>query len=210
VTQSRLAKHCRALVACRACGLGNGIAPIVSKATQPRVMLVGQAPGQVEAEGGKPFAGRAGRTLFRWFERAGVDEATVRDHVYIAAITRCYPGPSPSGRGDRVPSREEQDRCSVWLNDELKIIRPEVIIPVGRLAITRFLPDRPLDEIIGRSHDVEHVGGKSLAIPLPHPSGASSWIHQGDHPELLDRALGLIGRELSRLGVGAKSARSVA
>jgi uracil-DNA glycosylase len=173
-------------------------------------MLVGQAPGQVEAEGGKPFAGRAGRTLFRWFERAGVDEATVRDHVYIAAITRCYPGPSPSGRGDRVPSREEQDRCSVWLNDELKIIRPEVIIPVGRLAITRFLPDRPLDEIIGRSHDVEHVGGKSLAIPLPHPSGASSWIHQGDHPELLDRALGLIGRELSRLGVGAKSARSVA
>jgi len=98
----------------------------------------------------------------------------------------------------------------VWLNDELKIIRPEVIIPVGRLAITRFLPDRPLDEIIGRSHDVEHVGGKSLAIPLPHPSGASSWIHQGDHPELLDRALGLIGRELSRLGVGAKSARSVA
>lgn len=207
---ARLATHCRALVACRACGLASGIAPIVSLAKRPRVMLVGQAPGQVEAAGGKPFAGRAGKTLFRWFERAGIDEATVRARVYIAAITRCYPGPSPSGRGDRVPSTEEQERCSVWLNEELAIIRPEVIIPVGRLAITRFLPNRPLDEIIGRSHDVTHAGGESLAIPLPHPSGASSWIHQGNHPGLLDQALRLIGEELARLGIDGEPTRIVA
>lgn len=206
----RLAKHCGALVGCRACKLSPGIVPIISKAKSPRVMLVGQAPGQVEAAGGRPFAGRAGKTLFRWFERAGVDEATVRERVYIAAVTRCYPGPSPSGRGDRVPSREEQDRCGAWLNGELEIIRPELIIPVGRLAITHFLPDRTLDEIIGRGSDVEHVGGKSLAIPLPHPSGASSWIHQGDHPELLERALRLIGREFRRLGIADGSARNVA
>jgi uracil-DNA glycosylase len=73
---------------------------------------------------------------------------------------------------------------------------------VGRLAITRFLPNLPLDELIGRAHEVTHVGAKSIAIPLPHPSGASSWIHQDDHPELLDRALTMIGRELQRLGVG--------
>jgi uracil-DNA glycosylase len=174
-------------------------------------MLVGQAPGKVEAAGGKPFAGRAGKTLFRWLERAGVDEETARRRIYIAAVTRCYPGPSPTGRGDRVPSPTEQETCGVWLDQELEIIRPKLLIPVGRLAITRFLPNLPLDQLIGRAHDVTHARGRSMAIPLPHPSGASSWIHEGDHPQLLERALDMIGRELERLGIGeGPSARSVA
>src|SRR5437763_7459946 len=184
-----LALHCRALADCRTCGHGSDIVPIVSLATSPKAMLVGQAPGQVEASGGKPFAGRAGKTLFKWLERAGIDEVTARRRIYIAAITRCYPGPHPSGRGDRVPSAAEQDACAVWLDAELRIIRPKLLIPVGRLAIERFLPKLPLDQLIGREHRVTHVGGASLAIPLPHPSGASSWIHQDDHPRLLDRAL---------------------
>jgi uracil-DNA glycosylase len=174
-------------------------------------MLVGQAPGKVESAGGKPFAGRAGKTLFRWLGDAGVDEETARRRIYIAAVTRCFPGPSPSGRGDRVPSREEQDACARWLTRELEIIRPTLLIPVGRLAIERFLPNRPLDQLIGRAFDVEHAGGSSLVVPLPHPSGASSWIHQGDHPRLLARAVAHIGRELARLGVGSgPRARSVA
>jgi uracil-DNA glycosylase len=209
--KSVLETHCRALAECRMCGHGSDVVPIVSHASGPRVMLVGQAPGKVEAAGGKPFAGRAGKTLFRWLERAGLDEETARRRIYIAAVTRCYPGPSPSGRGDRVPSLKEQESCAVWLEEELEIIRPKLLIPVGRLAITRFLPNLPLDQLIGRSHDVEHVGGRSIAIPLPHPSGASSWIHQGDHPCLLERALDMIGRELERLGIGAgPSNRSVA
>lgn len=213
-----LVQHCRALAECRLCGHAEGIVPIVSRATSPKAMLVGQAPGQVEAGGGQPFAGRAGKTLFRWLARAGVDEPTARDRIYIAAITRCYPGPHPGGRGDRVPSVTEQATCSVWLDDELRIIRPRLLIPVGKLAISRFLPTRPLDELIGRAHRVTHAGGESLAIPLPHPSGASSWIHQGDHPQLLDRALELIAAELVTLGVvarrdaksGAVGSRSVA
>ncbi len=165
-------------------------------------MLVGQAPGKVEAEGGRPFAGRAGKTLFRWLERAGVDEATARNRIYIAAITRCYPGPSPSGRGDRVPSPAEQEACSAWLDAELALIRPKLLIPVGRLAIARFLPNLPLDQLVGREHQVVHAYGSTLAVPLPHPSGASSWIHEGDHPRLLDDAITLIGRALERLGIG--------
>jgi uracil-DNA glycosylase len=174
-------------------------------------MLVGQAPGKVESAGGKPFAGRAGRTLFRWFEQAGVDETTARRRIYIAAVTRCFPGPSPSGRGDRVPSREEQDACAQWLERELRIIQPKLLIPVGKLAIERFFPATPLDRLIGRAFEVEHAGGTSLVIPLPHPSGASSWIHQGDHPRLLARAIARIGRELKALGIGdGPSARSAA
>jgi uracil-DNA glycosylase len=174
-------------------------------------MLVGQAPGQVEAGGGQPFAGRAGKTLFRWLERAGVDEPTARRHIYIAAITRCYPGPSPSGRGDRVPSPQEQETCAAWLDAELRLLRPTLVIPVGRLAITRFLPSLPLDQLIGRSHTVSHVGGTALVIPLPHPSGASSWIHQANHPQLLDRALELLGAELVRVRIAqAPGRRNVA
>jgi uracil-DNA glycosylase len=193
------------------CGHPEAIVPIVSRATSPRVMLVGQAPGQVEAAGGKPFAGRAGKTLFRWLGRAGIDEETARKKIYIAAITRCYPGPHPSGRGDRVPSAKEQEACSVWLDDELRIIRPKLLILVGKLSIGRFMPAKSLEELIGREHEVVHVGGRSLAIPLPHPSGASSWIHTGNHPQLLEKALELIGRELRALGVVDRPAkRSVA
>jgi uracil-DNA glycosylase len=163
-------------------------------------MLIGQAPGKVEAGSGKPFSGRAGRTLFRWLERAGLDETTARETIYISAITRCFPGAHPSGRGDRVPTREEQARCADWLESELRIIRPRLLIPVGRLAIERFLPKLPLNELIGTRRVVEHAGGKSTVVPLPHPSGASSWIHQPGNSSLVDRAIELITLEIGAQG----------
>ena len=199
--------HCARLTACRRCGHDSVILPIVSRARAPRAMLVGQAPGQMETAGGRPFAGRAGRTLFRWLERSGLDEPTARELLYIAAITRCYPGPHPSGRGDRVPSPAERARCADWLDDELRIIRPSIVVPVGRLAIDRFLGPKPLDTVVGREHEIEGPWGHSVAIPLPHPSGASSWIHQAGNRALLERGLDLLGR---RLGTVPSSARSVA
>lgn len=189
----KLEDHRAALAECRRCAHRADVRPITSLAIAPRVMLVGQAPGQVEAQGGKPFAGRAGRTLFRWLEEAGIDEITARRKIYIAAVTRCYPGPSPSGRGDRVPSLREQDACKIWLESEVAIIRPRIIIPVGKLAIDRFLGSRTLDRVIGRAHEYDQLKWRPLLIPLPHPSGASSWIHQGNHPGLLKEAIRLIG-----------------
>jgi uracil-DNA glycosylase len=188
--------HCVALSACTRCAFASEIRPIVSRARSPRAMLVGQAPGQVETGGGKPFAGRAGRTLFKWLEQAGLDEPTARELLYISAITRCYPGPHPSGRGDRVPSPAERATCGEWLDAELRIMRPTLIIPVGRLAIDRFLGPVPLAAVVGQAHDVAHAGGRSAVIPLPHPSGASSWIHQPGNAALLDRALELLRERL--------------
>ena len=130
-------------------------------------MLVGQAPVRW-SQRARAFSGRAGKTLFRWLARAGIDEETARETIYISAVTRCYPGPHPSGRGDRVPNRQEQTSCADWLEAELRIIRPMVLIPVGRLAIERFLPDIPLSQLIGTVRSVEHAGGRSLVIPLPH------------------------------------------
>jgi uracil-DNA glycosylase len=209
--EGRLARHCEALSDCRRCGLDAEVVPILAEARSPRVMLVGQAPGKSEISDRRAFAGRAGRTLFRWLERAGVDEETVRRSIYIAAVTRCYPGPSASGRGDRVPSPREQSLCGDWLDAELGIIRPALLIPVGRLAIDRFLGPLALDEVVGRTHSVRHVGGESVAIPLPHPSGASSWIHAPGHGPLLDGALEALRHALVDLGVApATPGRSVA
>ena len=207
----RLEQHSVALSGCRRCGLDAEVVPILSEARAPHVMLVGQAPGKSEISDRRAFAGRAGRTLFRWLERAGVDEETVRASIHIAAVTRCYPGPSASGRGDRVPSPRERALCGGWLDDELRIIRPVLLIPVGRLAIDRFLGPVALDDVIGGAHTVRHVAGESVAIPLPHPSGASSWIHAPGHAELLERALVTLARALVDLGVTPVPAgRSVA
>ena len=170
--------------------------PIVSLAARPKVMLVGQAPGKVEISSRKPFSGRAGATLFRWLERAGLDEEEARRRIYISAMTRCFPGPHPSGRGDRVPGRAELEQCRSWLESELMLIRPKLIIPVGRLAIGYFLGEAPLADVVGKAHEIEHAGGRSAVIPLPHPSGASSWIHTPAHAALVDRALQLIREQV--------------
>lgn len=217
--EAALDVHRRALAACRRCDHGGEVRPIVSLARRPRVMLVGQAPGQTEIGQRPPFSGRAGRTLFRWLEEAGIIETEARDRILISAITRCYPGPAPSGRGDRVASRAERAQCGDWLAAELVIVRPVLLIPVGRLAIERFLGARPLDAVVGREHVVRHEGGESVAIPLPHPSGASSWIHHPHHQALLRESLRLIGRRLGQMDAprspsapkrGRKTARSVA
>jgi len=205
---NRLDQHRNNLAGCRRCGLASDVLPILSLAVAPRVMVVGQAPGKVEAAGGKPFAGRAGRTLFRWLADAGIDEETARRCIYIAAITRCFPGPSPSGRGDRVPSPAERANCSEWLDAELRIIRPKVVIPIGKLAIERFLPPAPLDRLIGRTHSGPQLSGNPLLIPLPHPSGASSWIYQDNHSQLLRNAIDLIARHVTPL-MGPKRSRAV-
>lgn len=192
-----LDRHRAALSQCRACGdRVAGAIPILSLAGRPRVMLVGQAPGQVEKLDQRSFAGRAGKTLFKWLALAGVSEDEAREGIYIAAITRCYPGPSPSGRGDRLPSPEEQRSCGKWLDAELALIQPLVIIPVGRLAIDRFLGKVPLERVIGKEHAIEIDGRPTFVVPLPHPSGASSWIHGLGHAELLSAAIAILRRRL--------------
>jgi uracil-DNA glycosylase len=201
--------HCAALGACRRCvDTPSTVAPVLSACRAPLAMLVGQAPGHTEVERRRGFAGRAGKTMFRWLAEIGIAEDVFRARVYLAAVTRCYPGASPSGRGDRVPSPREIATCSDWLEAELRIIKPPVIIPVGRLAIDRFLGPIALANAVGREHRVKVGGIATVAIPLPHPSGASSWIHQPGHRDLLSRALGLLAAALP--DVVRESARRVA
>ncbi|MBU0503515.1 MAG: uracil-DNA glycosylase family protein [Candidatus Omnitrophota bacterium] len=161
--------------------------PVVSK-----VLLVGQAPGDKEPKLGRPFAWTAGKTLFRWFDQAaGMSEEEFRASIYMAAVCRCFPGKNPAG-GDRVPSPEEVLNCSVWLKREMDILKPELIIPVGKLAIAQFLPLQKLDSMIGRNYKKIVAGHHFDVIPLPHPSGASPWHRKEPGKSLLKKALRLI------------------
>ena len=163
--------------------------PIVSK-----VLLVGQAPGDKEPELGRPFAWTAGKTLFRWFkESCGLDEETFRSTIYMAAVCRCFPGKKATG-GDRVPSREEIANCAGWLEAEFQILRPSLVIPVGKLAIEQFVTCPSLADVIGQQLHIRFAGRETDCIPLPHPSGASPWPRMEPGKTLLKRAMQLIAR----------------
>ncbi|QSA99141.1 uracil-DNA glycosylase family protein [Methylococcus sp. EFPC2] len=168
------------------------IGPVVlgQPAVSP-VLLIGQAPGDKEGALGRPFAWTAGKTLFKWFARIGLDEATFRRTVYMAAVCRCFPGKHPKG-GDRVPNPVEIQRCAPWLEREMELLRPRLLIPVGKLAIGRLLEVDKLIDVIGRQHRVDLAGRPVDVIPLPHPSGASPWHRVPPGVDLLAEALRLI------------------
>jgi uracil-DNA glycosylase len=158
------------------------------------VMLVGQATRDKEPVIGRPFAWTAGKTLFRWFEEsAGLMEAQFRAGTYMAAVCRCFPGKKDTG-GDRVPSRDEIANCASWLDKELDLLQPELVIPVGKLAIEQFLPNGRLDQVIGKEFRVRYRQRGFDLIPLPHPSGASPWHRMEPGKSLLHIALSKISR----------------
>ena len=168
--------------------------PVVGRSVASRVVLVGQAPGDKEPKLGRPFAWTAGKTLFKWFDAAtGWTEDQVRDRIYFAAVCRCFPGKRPEG-GDRVPAPDEIASCSAWLEREFELLRPELVLPVGKLAIGQFLGERPLIETIGKSFRIAYRGHEVDCIPLPHPSGASPWHRMEPGKSLLHQALRLIAK----------------
>ena len=132
--------------------------------------------------------------MFGWFERAcGMDEATFRSSIYMAAVCRCFPGRNAAG-GDRVPDAQEIATCSQWLRREFELLQPKLVIPVGKLAITQFIEVDKLTEIIGRKFRVTYHGHPCDLVPLPHPSGASPWHRIEPGKSLLEKALTIIAR----------------
>ena len=180
---------------CRACieaGYQLESLPVVHGHAGQRAYMFGQAPGAVEGEERRPWRGRAGRTLRRWL---AMDEYEFYASFYCASVTRCYPGKHPSGRGDRPPTPREQQLCAFWRDWELRLLRPRLIVPVGGLASRRLLGLRSVTDCVGRRF--EH--GDAVAIPLPHPSGASGWLNDPANRELVTQAAALIREELAAL-----------
>jgi uracil-DNA glycosylase len=183
-----LESHLAALKRCKKCPdmVGPVVAPppVLSK-----VYIVGQAPGPREGALGRPFAWTAGKQLFKWLERLGLAEADVRARVYFAAVCRCFPGKTKQ-KADRVPDADEIENCSGWMRRELEILRPELIIPVGKLAIAQVMPQvKSLNDVIGRQFRLALHGHTADVIPVPHPSGASTWFKVEPGATLTRRAL---------------------
>ena len=155
-----------------------------------RIMVVGQAPGtQTEAKR-YHFAGPGGRLLESWLVAAGFEPDTWRERSYITSLTRCFPGKSPRGKGDRKPSPAELALCEPFLDAELRLVRPRLILPLGTMAIERFLGKRQLEAVVGTL--VEQDG--RLLLPFPHPSPVSRWLNDPAHRALVDRAVALLAR----------------
>ncbi len=184
--------------ACRACaerGYPITPRPVLGAGVGARVLLVGQAPGITEAEEGIPFCGPSGKRLFAWLERAGFAPERIREEIYFVAMTRCYPGKDGRGTGDRKPSREEMLLCAPFLGREFALVEPALVLLVGQMAIERFLGKMPLGQSVGRAFERE---GR-VFIPLPHPSGASTWLNAAENQRRLADALARISD--CRMGV---------
>ena len=182
---------------CRACaeaGYPIESLPIVLPYTGPRAYVFGQAPGIQEGEERLPWRGRAGKTLRRWFD---LDEDAFYSTFYCASVTRCYPGRAPSGRGDRTPAPREQELCQFWRDWEFELLRPQLVVPVGGLAARRLLGVKSISECVGVRYEQDGY----VAIPLPHPSGASSWLNDPANRARVADAVGTIKDELVRLGL---------
>lgn len=189
----QLADVQRRLAACKRCPAMIG--PVVQgRPISSRLYLVGQAPGPHEGELGRPFAWTAGKTLFRWFATLGVDEETFRSRAFMAAVARCFPGKAKGG-GDRRPDPAEIAACRRFLEEEVRLLQPKLVIPVGGLAIDQVLGRKaPLAEVVGEVLEAEIAGVKCEAICLPHPSGASTWFKVEPGASLLKRALARLGK----------------
>jgi len=177
---------------CRACveaGYPLESLPVLEGHEGQRAYIYGQAPGAIEGEERRPWRGRAGQNLRRWLD---LDEDEFYATFYCASVTRCYPGRSPSGSGDRIPSPREQELCRFWFEWELRLLRPELILAVGGLAIRRLLGLRTLDESVGATF--EHAG--AAVVPLPHPSGVSRWLNAPANRARLAAALALVRARL--------------
>ncbi len=201
MSRDTLRAHQSACRACHAC-VDDGIIPEANPTFQGEwgapFLLVGQAPGPTERISRRPFSGRAGKELDRWMLRAGFETPDeFRKRTYIAALMRCFPGRNARGNGDLRPPPAAVANCAHWLDAELHILQPKVLIPVGQMAINRFLGPGPLEDRVGK-----RFGDQPVIVPLPHPSGASRWLNDAATRERLAAALALIDDLRSRLAAG--------
>ncbi len=171
--------------------------PIVGNPVQSKIILIGQAPGVKEGDLKKPFAWTAGKNMFKWFLSIGLNEQRFRENVYMAAVCRCYPGKNISGSGDRVPSEIEIKKCSNWLNQEIDYLKPNLIIPVGKIAISQFLIFEKLNDVVGKKIKLKRNNSLIDIVALPHPSGLSTWYKKDPGKKLLIDALNIIKKSKS-------------
>lgn len=179
------------ILACRRCqehGYIPVAQPIVSGKIDNRILVIGQAPGHISVAKNTPFSGPGGRILQKWLEQAGFPPGYLHEHTYLSSLTRCDPGKNPGGEGDRKPSRQEIALCRPFLDEELRLLQPKIVLLVGMMAIETYWGKTRLTDVIGTYKEQD----ATYWLPLPHPSGLSRWLNAPTHRAQLDRALALL------------------
>ena len=172
--------------------------PLTVGDSDAKFCVIGQAPSRTAHETGTFYRGPAGQKLRGWFVEAGFAPEDFGTRVYLAAITKCFPGRLPGSSTDRLPSRAEQALCRPWLDQELTLLQPRVIVLFGGLAITTFLGKTPLSEMVGRTFGRDGV----RYVPFPHSSGASVWLNKPEHRALLAGAIARLCEARQQFGAG--------
>lgn len=168
------------------------VAPVLSGDGSERAMLIGQAPGWREIETGLPFAWDAGKRLCGWLASAGISVHDFRERWYVTSVGKCYPGRALGASVDRPPSRSEIEGWAPYLREEIRLVRPGLVLLVGGLAHRfAFGPAARLDDLVGRELAWEAVPNASV-LCLPHPSGASTWLNDPARVELWRRGMILL------------------
>jgi DNA polymerase len=127
-------------------------------------MLVGEGPGREEDLAGRPFVGRAGRLLDELLASVGLR----RDDLYLTNVIKDRAATATLPPRDRPPTPSEVEACAPWLAAQLEIIRPRIVVTLGRLALSVFLPGARIKDVHGRPQPM----GNRTILPLYHPSYA--------------------------------------
>jgi len=193
--------------ACRRCHIAGYLNERVSvplardpdpDAPLPRILLVGQSPGLRATNENKPFAGITGDKLRHWFELGGIPREDFWRKIHFSAVTKCYPGRLPGARGDRVPTFEEQALCRPWLDAQLELLKPDIILLVGMLAIQSCLGRVPsLTAVVGTNIIKDGV----RYLPLPHPSGVSRWLNEPENVAKVHQAMATLRDWVAELAI---------
>ena len=174
---------------CELCKLSAGRTQVVFGVGRPDadLLFVGEGPGEQEDLKGEPFVGRAGQLLTQLIEGIGL----TRDDVYIANVVKCRPP------GNRDPQPDEIEACAPWLDRQLSLIQPRVIVTLGNFA-TKLLLDTKvgITKLRGQEFAFARAGVEAVLLPTLHPSAVSAERREG------------VGRGAGRLRSREASARA--
>jgi uracil-DNA glycosylase len=188
----RLERSVRGCTRCADAGHLPVAHPVIWGPVAGRNMVIGQAPAQGAHLSPGPWQGVTGKLMRTWFARAGFDPERFYQDWYFTSITKCFPGKAVSGNGDRAPSGRERVLCRPYLDTELALVRPPLILTMGRLAAEAVIPGArslTLKELVGTVRTVELGHGAVPIVPLPHPSGVGRWLNDPENRTLVDRGM---------------------
>lgn len=163
------------MLACTKCPLAKGRTNVVPGEGSPKadILLIGEGPGKNEDEQGRPFVGAAGKFLTELIESIGM----TRNDVYIANVVKCRPP------NNRDPLPDEVETCWPWLQQQIELINPKLIVLMGRHSLARFIPSAMISQDHGRVLRKEFPPlGKVIFFPCYHPAAA---LYNGSLREIL-------------------------